>query len=142
MIRENQKLVRVRSGDKELTCIVCPIGCQMTVERGSDGSISVTGNRCKRGAAYAEEEFTDPRRVVTATAAIPDGDPVRVPVRSVGPVPVDRIAAFLAAVYELRLSAPVAVGERVLTDVVDTGIDLVATMSVPTAQIVDKKGDS
>ena len=133
MIEEHQKLVRVRSGDKELTCIVCPIGCRMTVERRSDGELKVTGNRCKRGVAYASEEFNDPRRVVTATAAIPGGNPGRLPVRSVGSVPVDRIAAFLAAIYELRLDAPIDRGETVARDVADTGIDLIATMTIPRA---------
>jgi CxxC motif-containing protein len=133
VIKENQKLIRLRSEDKELTCIVCPIGCQMTVEKQPDGGLKVTGNRCKRGAAYAAEEFNDPRRVITATAAVSNGVLGRVPVRSVGSVPVDRVAPFLAAIYELRLDAPIALGETVATDVASTGIDLVATMPVPLA---------
>jgi CxxC motif-containing protein len=133
VIKENQKLIRLRSEDKELTCIVCPIGCQMSVDKQPDGELKVTGNRCKRGAAYAAEEFNDPRRVVTATAAVSGGAIGRLPVRSVGSVPVDRIAPFLAAIYELRLEAPIPLGETVAADVAGTGIDLVATMHIPHA---------
>lgn len=133
MIKENQKLIRLRSEDKELTCIVCPIGCQMTVEKRAEGKLKVTGNRCKRGVAYAEVEFNDPRRVITATAAVSQGVFGRLPVRSSGSVPVDRVAPFLAAIYELRLDAPIALGETVATDVASTGIDLVATMPIPLA---------
>lgn len=130
MIAENQRLVRVRDTDDELTCIVCPIGCRLTVERREDGSLEVSGNRCKRGAAYAEEEFRDPRRMVTGTCAIVKGTFFRLPVRSSESVPVDEIAPFLNAMYELRVPAPVTRGTVVATNLADTGIDLVATMSV------------
>ncbi|GHT76886.1 hypothetical protein FACS1894124_8770 [Spirochaetia bacterium] len=56
-----------------LTCITCPIGCALTAEvgpGGSDSGITVTGNRCPRGAAYAKEEILAPKRVVTATCGI------------------------------------------------------------------------
>ncbi|HKJ86503.1 MAG TPA: DUF1667 domain-containing protein [Spirochaetia bacterium] len=130
MIAENQRLVKVRDTDDELTCIVCPIGCRLTVERRDDGSLDVSGNRCKRGVAYAEEEFRDPRRMVTGTCAVSGGAFFRLPVKSSESVPVDRIAAFLNAMYELVPEAPVARGEVIATDLAGSGIDLVATMSV------------
>ena len=64
---------------QELTCITCPIGCRLVVERPSaaapDGAAAgdavaelvVSGNRCPRGAAYAREELLAPKRTVTAT---------------------------------------------------------------------------
>jgi CxxC motif-containing protein len=130
MIAENQRLVRVRDTDDELTCIVCPIGCRLTVNRNEDGSLEVSGNRCRRGAAYAEEEFRDPRRMVTGTCAIAGGDVYRLPVRSSESVPVDDIASFLNAMYRLVVDAPVSCGDVVATNVAETGIDLVATMTV------------
>ena len=130
MIAENQRLVRVRDTDDELTCIVCPIGCRLTATRADDGSLNVSGNRCKRGVAYAEEEFRDPRRMVTGTCAITSGIFFRLPVRSSETVPVDDIARFLNAMYEIVLTAPVKRGDLVATDLGGTGVDLVATMSV------------
>jgi CxxC motif-containing protein len=130
MIAENQRLVRLRDTDDELTCIVCPIGCRLTVDRNDDGSLEVSGNRCKRGVAYAEEEFRDPRRMVTGTCAVEHGTFFRLPVRSSEGVPVDQIPAFLNAMYELRLAAPVNRGDTVAANLGETGIDLVATMSV------------
>lgn len=129
MIQENQRLVKVRTDEAEMTCIVCPVGCRMTIEHTDDG-IQVSGNRCKRGAEYAREEYRDPRRVVTATCAIDGAEVARLPVRSSAPVPVDSMAAFLTHVYELRLTAPVSGGDVVATDVAGTGLDLVATMSL------------
>lgn len=133
MIKENQRLVRVRTTDKTLTCIVCPIGCELTVDRNEDGSLDVSGNRCNRGAAYAREEFNDPRRTITGTCAVDGGMSARIPVRSSGGVPVDKIPAFLVKMYELRPTAPVSVGAVLARDLADTGIDLIATMSMPRA---------
>jgi CxxC motif-containing protein len=129
VIKENQRLIRTRDTDDELTCIVCPIGCRMTVDRTADGQIAVSGNRCKRGAAYAQEEFQDPRRVVTGTCAISGADAARLPVRSTNGVPVDQVSVFLRAMYELRFSAPVKRGDLLATDLGSTGIDLIATMT-------------
>jgi len=60
---------------RELTCIVCPIGCSLSVEEGPAAgkglpAFTVTGNRCPRGAAYAQEEIRAPKRVITATCGI------------------------------------------------------------------------
>ena len=41
---------------KKLTCIECPIGCDMEVELEDGKVLSVTGNSCPRGKLYAENE--------------------------------------------------------------------------------------
>ena len=130
MIQEHQKLIRTRSGDTELICIVCPIGCPMTIARSGSGDISVEGNRCRRGLSYAEEEFSNPRRVVTATVSLRGGPSPRLPVRSSSPVPVDRVAAFLAGVHRLPRDPPVRRGEWACENLADTGVDLLASVSV------------
>ncbi len=47
------------------TCIRCPIGCELVVEKNKNGSLKVLGNRCPRGEEYGKQEVTDPRRIVT-----------------------------------------------------------------------------
>lgn len=130
MIQENQRLIRARGAEDELTCIVCPIGCRMKVTRTADGEISVTGNRCHRGEAYAREEFSDPRRVVTGTCAITGALIARLPARSSEGVPIDALARYLKAMYEIRVAAPVKRGAVIGRDVGGSGIDLIATMTV------------
>ena len=130
MIPENQRLVRIRTSADELTCIVCPIGCHLSVEVNDSEQFVVHGNKCAKGARYAEEEFRDPRRVVTGTCALDDGARGRIPVKSSEAVPVDRIPAFLNAMYKLRLTTPIALGSVVGQNLAETGIDLVATLTV------------
>ena len=45
---------------KKLTCIGCPLGCALTVEVEQDEVISVSGNTCPRGDAYARKEVAAP----------------------------------------------------------------------------------
>lgn len=51
---------------KELTCIGCPRGCTLKIERDGDGW-SVTGNTCPRGREFAVSEMTAPRRTICST---------------------------------------------------------------------------
>ena len=54
---------------KDITCIVCPRGCRMTVNN-IDGQYIVEGNSCIRGSKYGIDEVTNPRRVITSTVRL------------------------------------------------------------------------
>jgi CxxC motif-containing protein len=127
---------------RNLTCIVCPMGCSLTVEEGAVGtdglpSLSVTGNRCKRGAAYAQEEIRAPRRVVTATCGVracgTDGGlyaPRRVPVKTIAACPREKIPALLADIYQTQVSLPVKAGDTVIANWKGEGINVVAVRTL------------
>ena len=131
---------------RELTCIVCPIGCSLMVEEipaAGEGApvLSVTGNRCPRGITYAQEEIRAPKRVVTATCGIsfPPGEtgarrsltaPRRLPVKSSAPCPKEKINELLEDIYRLRVNLPVKAGEKLITDWKNSGIDVVAVRSL------------
>ena len=70
---------------RNLTCIVCPRGCSLEVELEEGKVISVTGQSCKRGVAYAETECTHPTRTLTTTMALEGGGVLAV--RTDKPVP-------------------------------------------------------
>ena len=127
---------------RELTCIVCPIGCPLDVEDNGD-SLTVTGNKCPRGEKYVLEEIRAPKRIVTATAAIrtePDTIlPVRrVPVKTSSPCPKEKINALLNDIYKLEVSLPVKTGDIIIAgwkpcnndQIQCESIDIVATRSV------------
>ena len=69
---------------RHLTCIGCPMGCQLTVEMDKGEVLSVSGNTCKRGDIYARKEVTNPTRIVTSTIAVKEGDKERVSCKSIG----------------------------------------------------------
>jgi CxxC motif-containing protein len=121
---------------KELTCIVCPIGCTLLVEEGpsdADGLplVHVSGNRCPRGAVYAQEEVRSPKRVVTATCGVCGGSLTRrVSVKTSSPCPKEKIPALLADIYQTTITLPVKAGDTIIANWQNSGIDIVATRSV------------
>jgi CxxC motif-containing protein len=124
---------------QELICITCPIGCHLSVDRLEGGEIQVSGNRCPRGAAYAREEILSPKRVVTATCRIgrPAGPgpaglsaPRRVPWRTTGPFPKERVLDLVALVSAMEIGLPVARGQVILSNALDTGVDVILTRSI------------
>jgi CxxC motif-containing protein len=113
---------------RELTCIRCPKGCQITVTIEHGAVTDVTGNTCPRGEEYARKEVTNPTRVVTSIVPV-DGSPTcaMASVKTAGDVPKDKVLDVIDALRPVRLQAPVRIGDVVLADVCETGVDVVAT---------------
>lgn len=117
---------------KNLTCIVCPIGCQLEIELDEGGKpTKVSGNTCNRGEAYAMNEFTDPRRTLTTTVKL-DGSAADkfLPVRTSSPIPKPKMFEAMEAVNKLCVAAPVKVGDVICKDFIEEGIDLIACKTI------------
>ncbi|MBS6194395.1 MAG: DUF1667 domain-containing protein [Clostridiales bacterium] len=115
---------------RELTCIGCPMGCQMKVTM-KDGRVEkIEGNTCKRGSVYAEKEVTNPTRIVTSIVWVQGGELPVVSVKTAGDIPKGKIRECMLALKEIRVNAPVKTGEVILENVAGTGVDIVATREV------------
>lgn len=110
---------------RKLTCIVCPLGCELTVELAEGRVLSVSGNTCPRGKAYAETECTAPMRTLTSTALCTDGEPVAV--KTDRPIPKERLFECMERINRLRVPLPVSIGDVLLADVF--GANVVATQN-------------
>ena len=108
---------------KTLTCIVCPKGCSLCVNVTKG---EVTGNGCSRGVEYGIAEVTNPTRVLTTTVAIDHAVHPRLPVKTAKPIPKGKLLEAMAVIDRVRVSAPVQVGDVIVPNLLDTGIDLVA----------------
>ena len=117
---------------REMICICCPMGCRMTVEKTADG-YSVTGNTCPRGKAYAIDEMTAPKRMVTSSVPVDNGHYKTVSVKTSVSVPKELIFEALKTLGGVRLDAPVKIGDVVVKNVLGTGADFVATRNVDRA---------
>ena len=115
--------------EKEMTCIVCPIGCQLKVTQDAQG-VRVSGNTCPKGEVYGIAEMTDPRRMVTLSVAVAGGQLPLVSVKTRQPVPKGKIVAVVGELRKLRLQAPVHIGDVVRANIADTGVDVVATREI------------
>lgn len=115
----------------QLICIQCPIGCALTVTVGDSGEVTVTGNTCPRGAAYGEKEVTHPSRTVTSTVPLEGGALPRLPVRTRTDVPKEKIFDIMAQIKKNAVKAPVRSGDTVIENAAGTGVDVIATKTVP-----------
>ena len=115
---------------KNLTCIGCPMGCQITVEFEGEEVFSVTGNTCAIGDKYARQEVTHPERTVTSTIIVTGGDKERCSVKTKGNIPKEKIFFFFFAIKHVKAPAPVRIGDIVIENVCGTGVDVVATKNV------------
>lgn len=120
----------------QFNCTTCPSECLLTVEveRKADGSIaavhSVTGNSCPRGDKFAHQELTCPMRVLTTTVAVSGGDEALLPVRTADAIPLELHAQAMALIRGVVVDAPIRMGDIVLEDLLNTGIDLIASMDI------------
>lgn len=112
-----------------ITCINCPMGCRMEVTLEDGAVVSVKGNTCKRGETYAHQECTQPLRMITAVAGVKGSDmPVSMKTRT--PIPKAKINECMRAIDALELAAPIQLGDVLIHNVVDTGVDVIATKAV------------
>ena len=89
---------------KNLTCIVCPRGCTLTVTLDSEVAnpvVSVEGQGCKRGVDYATAECTHPTRVLTTTAPTVDGGVV--PCKTDRAIPRELLFEAMLSAYFLQV---------------------------------------
>ena len=111
---------------REMICIVCPNGCTLKVERSGD-ALSVSGNRCKRGEAFALAELTHPTRTLCTTVATAYPAAPVLPVRTDGEIPRERMADVMAALRAVKVDRPLRRGEPVIRNVLDLGVNVIAT---------------
>lgn len=117
--------------NREIICIVCPLGCRMDVTLDGSDVKTITGNECKKGVRHAEKEVTFPGRILTTTMEtdIP-GIPL-VPVRSSKELPKDRLMDCMHVISMHRVAAPVKLGQPVIQDILGLGVDILSCRTIP-----------
>ena len=115
---------------RELTCIGCPMGCQITVELENGLVSKVSGNSCKIGDNYARKEVVAPMRIVTSTVAVEGSDHLRLSVKTAGDVPKSSIFQVMAEINRAKAKLPVKIGDVILENVAQTGVSVVATKNM------------
>lgn len=121
--------------ERNITCIVCPIGCKILVKTDGIQFEIVGGNKCKRGIEYARSEALDPRRMLTTSVLVNNGEWPLVSVKSSKPIPKEKLFSVLKEVRGTAVKAPVKSGQTIIKNAANTGIDIVATKTVLTKEV-------
>lgn len=109
---------------KTLTCIECPMGCEITVELENGEVKNVSGNSCPRGKIYASAEVICPMRVVTSTVRATNGE--MIPVKTDKPVKKSKIFNVMQTINSIKCELPVKNGD-VLVENISDGANLIVS---------------
>lgn len=112
---------------RELICISCPMGCHLKVNVENK---TVEGNICKRGEVYGINEVTNPVRMVTSTVKIVNGEVPVISVKTSKPVSKKLNFEIMELLKQVKIEAPVRIGDIIIKNILDTGADIVATRNV------------
>ncbi len=113
---------------RELTCIVCPKGCQLKAELENGSITDVTGFTCPRGKQYAIDECTHPMRTVTSTVRTQTGEVV--PVKTSHTIPKELMFDLMKEINGAVVPLPAHIGDVVIANVLGTGADVVVTANL------------
>ena len=116
--------------NKKITCIVCPIGCKINVKMKNGKCVKINGNLCKIGIKYAKNESIKPKRILTTSVLVKNGVWPLVSVKTSKPIPKRKIFFVLKKIKKIKIKAPVYIGQKILSNVENTGIDIIATKTV------------
>lgn len=121
--------------EQRISCIVCPMSCEGKVifERGQIKDIA--GFTCQRGIKYARNEVTAPQRMLTTTIRITGGTLPLLPVISQTALPKEKIISCARCLSTITVAAPVHEGEVVYANILNSGVDMVATRTITVQEI-------
>ncbi|WP_373899551.1 DUF1667 domain-containing protein [Haloimpatiens sp. FM7315] len=115
---------------KKLTCIGCPMGCEIEVKLEDEKVIEIKGNNCNIGSSYAKKECTHPSRIVTSSLRVTNGESKMVSVKTEKDVPKEKVFECIKALKSIKIEAPLHIGDVVIEDVAKTGVKVVVTKNV------------
>ena len=113
-----------------LVCIGCPRGCHLVVDE--DNDYAVSGNNCKIGAEYGKNELTNPTRVLTTTVNIEGAIHNRLPVKSNGALPKDKLLEASKSLKDIisiclyNIFEAIKLGDVIIPNILETGVDIIA----------------
>jgi CxxC motif-containing protein len=111
---------------QELICITCPKGCVSKVWK-EKGDIKIEAKICKKGKEYIKQEYIEPKRVLTSTVVVERSAVKRLPVRTRGAIPKKKLFMAMNQLSEIRIKPPVKIGEVIISNLLNTGIDVIAS---------------
>lgn len=110
-----------------LTCIECPLGCDITVVLNEDKIESIIGNSCPRGKLYATEEVVCPKRVLTTTVRADNGKMVSV--KSDKPIKKSELINAMKTINSVVAKLPIKIGDVIIENIYD-GVNIISCVNL------------
>ena len=117
--------------NREIICIVCPLGCRMNVEFVGAEVKAVEGNQCKLGPKHAQKEISFPGRVLTTTIKTDNPQMPLLPIRSNQEIPKGQLLDCMKVISGDSVKGPIKLGDPVIQNILGLGVDMVACRTMP-----------
>jgi CxxC motif-containing protein len=116
--------------EREFICIICPNSCRIKVEYEGTNIKKIKGDECPKGKDYVKNEITNPLRVFTGSVFVENGDFSLVSVKTSVPIPKKYLKKIGEITRQIKVEAPIEIGQIVASNLLGESIDLVATRKV------------
>lgn len=114
----------------DIICTGCPKGCRVTVEVENEEIINIEGYECPTGKKYAIDEYKNPTRILPTTIRVKNGEFPLVPVKTAEPIPKSLLIKAMDVIAEREVDTPVEIGDVLIKDILNTGVNVVATRNI------------
>lgn len=111
-----------------IKCKVCPIGCELIITKNhsSPYGYTIEGNSCNRGMEFGIKQMTEPSRILTGRVMLKNGNMKRLPVKTTGVVPKDKVDEIMFIFNNTEVSAPIKRGDIIIKNILGLGVDVIA----------------
>ena len=124
MFDSSQSVVKV------IRCIVCPTGCAIQAVDNGKGDVTFEGYTCKRGLEYAEQEYYEPKRILTTTMRVENGFLPLIPVRTNTPILKDKLKDVLKEIAKIKVQPPIKMGDILIGNVLSLDANIIASRDI------------
>ena len=107
--------------ERNLTCIICPRGCTLTVSIDGE-NVKVSGQGCPKGEKYGIDECVNPVRTVTSIIRVDNREDTMVSVKTADSIPKGKIFELMEIIRAVKVSAPVHIGDVLIENVFGTNV--------------------
>ncbi len=107
--------------ERNLTCIICPRGCSLTVTVDGENT-KVIGHGCPKGEQYGIGECVNPVRTVTSIVRVRNREDTMVSVKTAEPIKKAEIFELMKLIRNTEVEAPVSIGDVIIENVYGTNV--------------------
>ncbi|MDD2980264.1 MAG: DUF1667 domain-containing protein [Hespellia sp.] len=112
--------------EKTTTCVGCSNACELMVGMEKGTLISVNGNSCPRGEAYAFEKMVSMSGRIHTKPRIKDCPERKLKVMTETDVPKEKFKSILLRLRALEVQTPIEIGDVVCENIAGTGVNVIA----------------
>ncbi len=116
--------------DRVITCIVCPKGCEITLQVKDGAVVRLNGALCERGETYVKQEIADPKRNIASSVKVIGGALPLVSCRLSDVIPKGEIFRVMDEIKGIAIKPPVRIGQILIENVAGLGVNVIATKDV------------